>query len=254
MVGYVDWAPLRSELLLWREGGLTLPVWWRDDDAIEPTPQLERLAAMAADLGIPVHVAVIPALAKRELVPFIHSHGVFRPLVHGWRHINHAPRRRPASEFSSANVFSVARAWRGQRRMRKLFGDSFLPVFVAPWNYVNPSLHARLAALGYKAVSTIGPRPQRMACAGLVQINAHIEVIDWPRQRRLLDPAAILAALTAHLQDRRLGRCDATEPLGLMTHHLVHDDEIWDFCAALLTELLSGPCRPVDLAEPGHLA
>lgn len=254
MVGLVNWAPLRSELQQWRDDGLTLPVWWRDDDAIEPTPQLERMAAMASNLGIPVHLAVIPGRAKRELVPCVHSLGVFRPVVHGWRHVNHAPRRRPASEFHSSNIFSASRAWRGLRRMRKLFGESCLPMFVAPWNHVTPALHARLAAFGYQGVSTIGPRPQRMACNGLVQINAHIDPIDWARQRRLVDPEELLASLTAHLQDRRLGRCDASEPLGLMTHHLVHEEEVWDFCEALLTELLSGPCRPVDLAEPGHLA
>jgi hypothetical protein len=250
----VDWAPLRSELALWQADGRTLPVWWRDDDAIEPTPQLDRMATMSKDLGIPVHLAVIPGRAKRDLVSYVHSHGVFRPVVHGWRHVNHGPRRGPASEFFSGNILSVSRAWRGMRRMRKLFGDSFLPMFVAPWNHVSPSLHEPLASLGFKAVSVIGPRPRRMACDGLVHINAHIDPIDWSRQRRLVDPDEIVTWLTAHLQDRRLGRCDATEPLGLMTHHLVHEEEVWDFCAALLTELLSGPCRPVDLAEPGHLS
>lgn len=250
----VNWAPLRSELQQWRADGLTLPVWWRDDDAIEPTPQLERMAALSSDLGIPVHLAVIPGLAKRELVPCVQSLGVFRPVVHGWRHINHGPRRGPASEFWHGHFISTYRAKKGLRRMRELFGDALLPVFVAPWNHVSPSLHSSFAALGYRAMSTIGPRPRRMACPGLVQINAHIDPVDWARQRRLVDPEEIITSLTAHLQDRRAGRCDATEPLGLMTHHLVHDDEIWDFCAALLTELLSGPCQPVDLATPGHLA
>jgi hypothetical protein len=253
MAGHVDWAPLRAELGIWRTDGLTLPLWWRDDDAVEPTPQLDRLAAMGEDLGVPVHLAVIPALAERELVPYVRSRGVFRPLVHGWRHINHASRKAPSSEFCRGDIVTISRAWRGLRRMRKLLGPSLLPVFVPPWNDVAPSLHAPLASLGFRAVSTIGPRSRRLACTGLLQINTHIDVVDWSQPRRLADPDEIVAWLTAHLQDRRAGRCDAAEPLGLMTHHLVHDDAIWDFCAALLKELLTGPGRPVDLAVPGWL-
>ena len=32
-----------AELAQWRSEELTLPIWWRDDDAIAPTPALERL-------------------------------------------------------------------------------------------------------------------------------------------------------------------------------------------------------------------
>ena len=34
-------------LTRWRDEGRTLPIWWRDDDAIAPTPALERLLALA---------------------------------------------------------------------------------------------------------------------------------------------------------------------------------------------------------------
>lgn len=38
---------------------------------------------------------------------------------------------------------------------------------------------------------------------------------------------ACLKAAVAHLSDRLDGRCDADEPTGLLTHHLVQDEACW---------------------------
>ena len=43
------------------------------------------------------------------------------------------------------------------------------------------------------------------------------------------------------LRDRREGRADITEPFGVLTHHLVHDQDIWTFTQELLNRLLDGP-------------
>ena len=53
------------------------------------------------------------------------------------------------------------------------------------------------------------------------------------------------------MADRRLGLADNDEPLGLMTHHLVQDDEIWNFTRQVLAVLLAGPSRPVQPTGPG---
>jgi hypothetical protein len=42
-----DWTPLRKELAIWRAEGLTLPLWWRDDDAVTATAALDRLVALS---------------------------------------------------------------------------------------------------------------------------------------------------------------------------------------------------------------
>ena len=63
----VDWSPLKHELGEWRAAGLTLPLWWRDDDAVAPTESLARLESLSATSGVPVHLAMIPSDATRSL-------------------------------------------------------------------------------------------------------------------------------------------------------------------------------------------
>ena len=61
-------GPVKQELRIWREQGLVLPIWWRDDDATEPTPALDRLLGLAASLGAPLHLAVVPEPAGLTLM------------------------------------------------------------------------------------------------------------------------------------------------------------------------------------------
>ena len=64
----IDWSPVLAEQALWRAEGLVLPVWWRDDDAVDATAPLETLIAVSDAVGLPVHLAVIPKFATAALV------------------------------------------------------------------------------------------------------------------------------------------------------------------------------------------
>ena len=88
-----------------------------------------------------------------------------------------------------------------------------------------------------------------MACGvqGLPQINTHIDPIFWRGHRGLVDPDEIIANLVTTLRDRREGRTDVTEPLGLLTHHLVHTEAVWDFSRDVMQVMLEGGARPADL-------
>ena len=91
----VDWRPLMVELEVWQSTGLSLPLWWRDDDAVTITPQLDRLTALSDRLGLPVHLAVIPQDADDALTGHILDNSCLIPVVHGWAHQNHAPQGDP---------------------------------------------------------------------------------------------------------------------------------------------------------------
>ncbi|NNE52120.1 MAG: polysaccharide deacetylase, partial [Sulfitobacter sp.] len=95
----IDWTDLREELAKWREEGLDLPLWWRDDDATHETVHLHRLLDLGAGFALPVHLAVIPKLADPGLADLCHDHPYVRVLVHGWAHENHAPHGRKKAEF-----------------------------------------------------------------------------------------------------------------------------------------------------------
>lgn len=241
-----DWTPLEAEFAEWDAAGLTLDLWWRDDDAVADTAALERLTALSGALDMPVHLAVIPRLAQPSLARAVAAAPHLRPVVHGWAHVNHAPASEKKSEFGTSRPLTdrIADARAGLRRLGDLFGDRLRPVFVPPWNRIGADLPPELPALGFTALSIHTPRHSALAAPGLAQINTHLDPVDWRGTRGLVAPDTLIAQIAAQLADRRLGRADTGEPYGLLTHHLVHDADVWAFVEALLRSLLDGPVRP----------
>jgi hypothetical protein len=71
-----------------------------------------------------------------------------------------------------------------------------------------------------------------MGGAGLVVANAHVDPMNW-RERRFAGLDKALSATLGELSARRTGATEAEEPLGLLTHHLDHDEPFWDFLDGL---------------------
>ncbi|CUK13048.1 putative glycosyl transferase [Ruegeria denitrificans] len=239
----MDWSPLEAELNIWRAQGLSLPLWWRDDDAVSKTTQLEKLSELSRSLDLPVHLAIIPRDADAGLVDYVAQQPTLIPVVHGWAHQNLAPPDEKKSEFRLHRPLAdiTADAQSGLNRLRTLFGDRLCPMFVPPWNRIAPEVVRELPDLGYCIVSTATPRKKREPAPGLEQINTHLDPIDWRGSRRLVAADKLISQTTDLLRDRREARADITEPFGVLTHHLVHDQDIWTFTQELLSRLLDGP-------------
>ncbi|MFC6668862.1 polysaccharide deacetylase family protein [Marinobacterium aestuariivivens] len=223
------WRRLERELDCWE----TPPtLWWRDDDATAPSAALEQLLQLSDRHAIPLHLAVIPAHSEIALAKRLSRSHLTWVLQHGWDHQGYAgpgerkrelggPRPRP-------EILQQLR--QGRERLQQQFGPRALDILVPPWNRIDDDLLTLLPALGYRRLSILGPRP--MEPEGPRQINVHIDIIDW-KARRFAGQEAVIHQLVRHLEARRLGSVDATEPTGLMTHHLDHDDACWDFLADL---------------------
>jgi hypothetical protein len=98
-----------------------------------------------------------------------------------------------------------------------------VPVFVPPWNRLAAAFLPLLAASGLRGVSAMA-RPAAAAMpAGLAAIDAHVDVVAWRGDRGFVGAAVALGGLVAQLRARRLGRPDATGPVGILTHHLIMD-------------------------------
>ncbi|WP_171176887.1 polysaccharide deacetylase family protein [Ruegeria sp. HKCCD8929] len=240
-----DWSPLDRELAIWGDEGLTLPLWWRDDDATAPTSKLTRLSELSERLGLPVHLAVVPKPAEAALADYITSRPHLIAVVHGWAHKNHAPKEEKKAEFRLHRPLDqvLADAEAGLARLRGLFGTALRPMFVPPWNRIAPETVSGLPTLGFRVLSTATPRKTALAAPDMEQVNTHLDPIDWRGTRGLVDPNVLIGQMVTLLQDRRAGRTDNDEPLGLLTHHLVHDQDIWTFTEALATRLMAGPVR-----------
>ena len=226
------WDALARECDAWAEGGRRVELWWRDDDAIQDTPELRRLIGMAR---VPLSLAVIPAGLDPSLPALLKSHGSVSVLQHGFDHRNRAPAGAKKSEFPGSRPWpEVAGDLKsGRGRLAAAFGAQFVSVLTPPWNRIDASHASRLPELAYRGFTTYLARKPGKA-AGFTQVNTHVDVIDWHGTRGFLGQSATLALLVGHLAAKRLEKADPAEPTGLLTHHLVHDTETWDFLGALL--------------------
>jgi len=222
--------PLGAAFARWAAAGRTPALWWRDDDAVEPTPALERLLALSRDHGAPLSLAVVPQDATEALAGRLETAPRAAVLVHGWSHRNHAPSGQKKRELGlhrpEAEVLGELRA--GRERTEALFGRQALPVLVPPWNRIDAALVPRLSALGYRALSVFGP-PRT---AGLPLLNTTLDIMDWHGTRGCRPAGDIVADLVGQL-DAGLAVA-APPPIGLLTHHLVHDEAAWRFLDGLL--------------------
>lgn len=237
-----SWKALRSELDRWQEAGRPASFWWRDDDAETPSPALDRLLALRAARDLPLALAVVPAGAGAALAERLARETGVRVLQHGYAHRNYASETEKTIELGShrplTKVMAELRSGRGQ--LETLFGRRFHDIVVPPWNRIDGRVIGALGRAGYRGLSVYGPRARRFATPGLVQVNVHLDVMNWSNHR-FLGAATVLKRAVHHLRLRREGAADVTEPTGLMTHHLAHDRAAWDFIARFLDETTAHP-------------
>ncbi len=248
-----SWKYLSEELDAWATAGHSATLWWRDDDAVEPSPALARLLALAEARDLPLALAVIPARASVALAQWLESQPARTTLLqHGYAHQNHARDGEKKAELGARRPTNIVieELTRGWARMAALFGETWEPVLVPPWNRIAEPLVPELAGLGYRGLSTHGPRAAALAAPGLVQVNSHLDIMHWPDPRGFLGQAESLEVLVAQLRARRLGEADATEPTGLLTHHPAHDEPAWAFLETLLDRLAGHPA--VRFVEAGE--
>lgn len=243
------WERLDAVLARARKAGRTLDFWWRDDDAIAPTPALEALLDARARWGVPLHLAVIPLRATPALAKRLSDESGVEVLVHGWAHANHAPSPEKKAEFGAHRPLDamVDEARAGKAQLYSLFAGKALPVFVPPWNRLAEELAQALPHAGYAALSTY---KRRAPGAAPLRLNTHWDPIDWRGGGGLADEAALLGQLVRLIEDELASEPGALEPIGLLTHHLVHDAWITRFLDALVGRLLaSGAARFVSLRD-----
>ncbi len=219
------WQPLVEELARRQRAGRKAEFWLRDDDAVEPTPALDRLLGLTGEFAVPVTLAVIPAMTDGKLVARLDEAPHATVAIHGWAHRNHAPEGEKKQELGphrprEAVLEELAR---GLSRMTGLHGARAVAMLVPPWNRIDARLISDLASTGFTALSVYGPPKP----ASLAVINSNVDIMDWHGTRGCRDHGQLVQAIVAQLQHG--------EPVGLLTHHLVHDESAWLFLERLLT-------------------
>lgn len=226
------WQPFYDELARWRDLGRTPELWLRDDDAFKPSPRLDRLISLTAEFAIPVALAIIPANARPGLAERIAHESHIHPTVHGWSHANHAPFWQKKQELGlhRPRTAVLNELTQGLTRLSELFGDRLVPMLVPPWNRIDSALIDDLPALGFRALSVFGNKLQSRP--GLTVVNMHVDIIDWHRGKACHDHAWLVASLAKELAAARAADGYA---VGILSHHMVSDDEAFRFLRDLFT-------------------
>ncbi|MGO8058228.1 polysaccharide deacetylase family protein [Rhizobium johnstonii] len=229
MTDGIAWDPLHRELDRWQAAGRVARFWLRDDDAVAPTQALETLMTLAGQSQVPLTLAVIPGLTGEALAARLVEDAAVAVAVHGWSHTNHAGPERKKQELGGDRPADVVLGELGEgfRLLQRLHPARFLPVLVPPWNRIDAALIPALPALGFAALSVYGRAKQD---GPMPLLNTHVDIIDWHGTRGGRSEADLVAELVAELRHRFAG---SDEPVGVLTHHLVHDAAAWDFLSAL---------------------
>ncbi|GEC33381.1 polysaccharide deacetylase [Sinorhizobium fredii USDA 205] len=229
------WQALIDRLDQMQEAGQSADFWLRDDDAVEPTAALHRLLELTDRYSVPLTLAVIPAHTDERLERCLAGRRDIGVAVHGWSHANHAPQGEKRQELGGhrpgGTVSEELRS--GYARLKALFPGSFVPLLVPPWNRIDTEVVTELGAIGFRALSVFGPEASGKAAAllrpGLQIINTHVDVIDWRGSRACRDHAQIVRDILARLEQVAKGGGS----VGILTHHLVHDENVWAFLSKL---------------------
>lgn len=238
-------AALDAELARWRDAGLRPLVWLRDDDATRPGASLDRLLGNLRTYDVPLLLAVVPQPCEPALAERLREETLVTPAVHGFDHANHAPVGAKRSELTENDAGRsvdtvLAELEAGRRKLETLFGSRLSHILVPPWNRISPAVTQRVGESGFAAVSLFGWKDTATA---LPQINTHVDLIDWRGGRGGHDRATVAATLGDSLaKARRRGG----KPIGVLTHHLVHDETAWSVFEAVLAYFSARGLRVVS--------
>jgi hypothetical protein len=231
------------ELARWKAGGHAPVFWWRDDDARRPSSALDRLLALSLRFEAPITIAAVPdgdiaAVAKTcRAVPDVEL------AVHGFRHENRAPPGWPSGEVNDldllADVTSDLSAAIDVFRRAGVTPRLFVP----PWNNAHPTLKQ---ALGLRGLALSGYGEMR-GQAEPGRLDAHLDVMRWKPEPRFRGAVRFLLRTRRLLAERRR-KAAWDEPLGLLTHHLDHDEAAWRFLEAFLP--VARPVARAAISKP----
>jgi len=234
------WSALMGELDAWADAGRTASFWWRDDDAADHIPALDRLLELRAETGVPLALAVIPAIATNALRDRLANEPDASVLQHGYSHkdFNAGEGRKIELDDSRPAEYVVADLAMGGQALEKF--ANHLPILVPPWNRIAPHIVPFLPEIGIQGLSTFGVRTRVTFLGGMRLNNVHADVIDWRGKRTgvargFLGADNIIGDIRKHLTARRIGDADAQEATGLMTHHADMNDAMFDFVAEFVS-------------------
>jgi peptidoglycan/xylan/chitin deacetylase (PgdA/CDA1 family) len=213
--------------------GRSVVVFFRADDIAVPGEGFARLVSLFLRHRVPLTLSVVPAWLTRTRWQQLQDlggkeHRLWCWTQHGWRHSNHEPPGKKLEFGPSRKAFQKREdLWLGFKRLSKLMGELFVPVFTPPWNRCDQETLTALQELGYKAISrSLAAQPP--APAALPEYPVSVDL----HTRKEQDPGGGWQSLLKELRENLAsGFC------GVMIHHQRMNDAALVFLDLLLEKL-----------------
>tara|TARA_R110002110_G_scaffold60713_14_gene170816 strand:- start:701 stop:1489 length:789 start_codon:yes stop_codon:yes gene_type:complete len=222
-----------DELGRWRLQERQAILWWRDDDAVADSPALQQMLEISTRNKFPLTLAVIPHGLENSLLSATAGCPDLTVMQHGYRHLNHAEADQKKCELGDNRDPGevLAELVAGRKILSDAFTDRFVTALAPPWNRIGSILARRLDEAGLTGLSLYGDKAVT-ASGSTAGRHTHLDIIDWKGSRDFTGHAVIDDLFAAALRRRREGKVDISAPIGLLTHHLVHDPAAWNFLDA----------------------
>ena len=223
----MNWSELQQRLAASR----AVNVFFRDDDVDEDETTLRRMLAIFAQKNVPVICGVIPAKLTNECVKLLAKFPTTTEIVqHGWQHVNHELTGRKC-EFGSSRSFDeqCADIARGQARLHEAFGNHWFPAFIPPWNRCTPQTYQALEQLGFRVLSQLRSDAPLITGFAWQEVSVTLDLYRWKDGATLKPQAELLQAIAQQFMQ--------PQPIGIMLHHKVMNDEAFLFLEQLLEVL-----------------
>ena len=212
-------------------------IFFRADDVAVPGRQFSRMMALFAAYDVPLSLAVVPAALTQPRWQYLNgfekmNSGRWCWHQHGWRHINHETKGKK-QEFGAARTAAAIKRdlAQGKKRLERIMGDRFYPVFTPPWNRCSRTTLELLKELGYAAVSRSRGSKTPLP-GGLPDYNINVD-LHTRKEKRPADGWKKLLA--------ELGQAFTQKHCGIMLHHRMMNDAAFVFLEILLKKLVESP-------------
>ncbi len=220
---------LNDEIDFWRAEDRKVRFFLRDDDAVSDTPPLRKLVELSKRSDTPILLAIIPKMADKSLAKLVQETPLVTPAAHGYAHISHTPQGYKPCELDRFRPLEVVieEMKAARAKLAGLVGEGISALLVPPWNRIHEEIIPHVGDAGFAGISAKGwqrdPTPVPM-------VNVHMDIIHWSGGVTGRDREWIYLNLAENLE---AARKSGWKPVGILTHHLVHDDRAWDSLEAI---------------------
>ena len=205
------------------EEGCRPKLWLRDDDFITDSPNFE-LIIRSTEYTFPMVFGVVPfrmKLSDKEINSYKKLNGNVYFCVHGYSHMNRSESQ-PLSEYPCKLSHDQVKKELeyGYKRVKSVFNERFLPIFIPPWNNMCDDFIPELVSTGFKAISSDENVEMNITNESCSLLSINVDILNYGKDIWFpMKTNAEIDNLLAYKLKRVLGIGEEEVNIGILSHH-----------------------------------